>query len=95
MADLFGLDGTRLLDRLTLPAPYAARIASLRRLMDSLDFEVDLFTGLVRSRLAADPGYLAVQTIPASGPPWPRCSPPRSATSAASPPPRSWPAGPG
>jgi len=67
MADLFGLDGTRLLEGLSLPAPFAARIASLRRLMDSLDFEVDLFTGLVRSRLAGDPGYLAVQTIPGVG----------------------------
>ena len=70
MSDLFGLDGTRLLDGLDLPAPYAARIASLRRLMDSLDFEVDLFSGLVRGRLAGDPGYLAVQTIPGVGPIW-------------------------
>ena len=31
MSDLFGVDGTALLDRLRLPAPYAARIASLRR----------------------------------------------------------------
>jgi transposase len=68
MADLFGLRGTRLLDGLDLPAPFAARIASLRRLMDSLDFEVDLFAGLVRGRLAGDPGYLAVQTIPGVGP---------------------------
>ena len=43
MSDLFGPWGTELLDRLELPAPYAARIASLRRLMDDLDFEVDLF----------------------------------------------------
>src|SRR5207249_10508497 len=34
MSDLFGLGGTRLLDRLELPAPYAARIASLRRVME-------------------------------------------------------------
>jgi len=67
MADLFGLDGTRLLEGLTLPAPFAARIASLRRLIDSLDFEIDLFTGLLRSRLAGDPGYRAVQTIPGIG----------------------------
>ena len=42
MSDLFGAAGTELLDGLDLPAPHAARIASLRRLMDDLDFEVDL-----------------------------------------------------
>ena len=68
VSDLFGLGGTRLLDGVNLPAPYAARIASLRRLLDSLDFEIDLFAGLVRGRLAGDPGYLAVQTIPGVGP---------------------------
>jgi transposase len=68
MTDLFGLAGTALLDRLDLPAPYAARIASLRRVMDTLDFEIDVFAGLVRGRLAGDPGYAAVQTIPGVGP---------------------------
>ena len=68
VSDLFGLGGARLLDRVQLPAPYAARIASLRRMIESLDFEIDLFAGLVRGRLAGDPGYLAVQTIPGVGP---------------------------
>jgi transposase len=68
MSDLFGLAGTDLLDALELPSPYAARIASLRRLMEDLDFEIDLFSGLVRGRLARDPGYTAVQTIPGIGP---------------------------
>jgi transposase len=68
MSDLFGLEGTALLDRLELPAPYAARITSLRRVMDSLDFEIGVFAGLVRARLARDPGYTAVQTIPGIGP---------------------------
>lgn len=68
MSDLFGLEGTELLDRLDLPAPYAARIASLRRVMDTVDFEIDLFAGLVRGRLARDPGYAAVRTIPGIGP---------------------------
>ena len=48
MSDLFGIDGTALLDRLRLPSPHAARIASLRRLIDDLDFEIDLFTNLMR-----------------------------------------------
>jgi transposase len=68
MSDLFGIAGTDLLDRLALPAPYAARIASLRRLIENLDFEIDLFTGIVRGRLVRDPGYLAVQQIPGIGP---------------------------
>ena len=68
MSDLFGLAGTELLDRLDLPGPYAARIASLRRVMDGLDFEIDVFTRLARARLASDPGYAAVQTIPGIGP---------------------------
>jgi transposase len=72
MSDLFGVAGTALLDSLIerghLPKPYAARIASLRRIMDSLEFEIDVFEKLTRGRLAADPGYLAVQTIPGIGP---------------------------
>ncbi|RHW24026.1 IS110 family transposase [Nocardioides immobilis] len=68
MTDLFGVDGTALLDRLKLPAPYAARIASLRRLLEALEFEIDLFTNLVRGRLRTDPRYTAVQQIPGIGP---------------------------
>jgi transposase len=68
MSDLFGIRGTALLDRLELPAPYAARIGSLRRIMDDLDFEIDLFENLARARLRTDPGYTAVQQIPGIGP---------------------------
>jgi transposase len=68
MSDLFGTAGSAVLDRLELPAPYAARIASLRRVMDLLEFEIGVFAGLVRARLAADPGYCAVQQIPGIGP---------------------------
>lgn len=51
-----------------MPAPYNARIASLCRLVEALDFEIDLFAGLARGRLARDPGYTAVQQIPGIGP---------------------------
>jgi transposase len=68
MSDLFAPGRHELLDQLDLPAPYAARIASLRRVMDDLDFEIDVFTRLARARLAGDPGYIAVQTIPGIGP---------------------------
>jgi transposase len=68
MADLFGVAGRALLDELDLPGPYAARIGSLRRLMELLEFEIDVFAALVRARLATDVGYRAVQTIPGVGP---------------------------
>jgi transposase len=68
MSDLFGLAGTALLDGLNLPGPYAARIASLRRIMDTAEFEIGVFAGLARTRLAGEPGYTAVQTIPGIGP---------------------------
>jgi transposase len=68
MTDLFGVGGTALLDRVDLPTPYAARITSLRRVMDLLDFEIEVFTKLARNRLAKDPGYAAVQAIPGIGP---------------------------
>ena len=68
MSDLFADPGTRLLERLDLPAPYLARVGSLRRLIDDLDVEIDLFARLIRGRLAADPRYRAVQQIPGIGP---------------------------
>jgi transposase len=68
MTDLFGIEGVELLDRLDLAAPYAARVGSLRRLLNDLDFEIDLFARLARGRLANDPGYRAVQQIPGIGP---------------------------
>jgi len=68
MSDLWADPGSRLLEHLDLPAPYLARIGSLRRLIDDLDTEIDLFARLVRGRLVVDPGYRAVQTIPGIGP---------------------------
>jgi transposase len=68
MTDLFGVAGCDLLDRVRLPGVYRGRIDSLRRLMEQLEFEIDVFSGVVRGRLAADPGYVAVQTIPGIGP---------------------------
>jgi transposase len=68
MSDLFGVGGTELLDGLALPTVYSARIASLRRVIDLLDFEIDVFGTLTHGQLARDPGYTAVQTIPGIGP---------------------------
>ena len=35
MTDLFGVEGNLLLDKVTMPAPYKARIASLRRFIEA------------------------------------------------------------
>jgi len=49
MSDLFGLEGLALLERVTLPGVYRARVASLRRLIEALEFEIELFAGMARS----------------------------------------------
>ena len=67
-ADLFSVAGTRLLDRVELPTPYRARVDSLRRLIEAVEFEIDVFAGVVRGRLAADPGYQAILALPGVGP---------------------------
>jgi transposase len=68
MSDLFGLEGTELLDHLTVPAPYGARVQSLQRLIADLEDEIDLFARLARGKLVADPGYTAIQQLPGIGP---------------------------
>ena len=68
MSDLFGQAGNQLLDRLALPTAFQARVNSLRRLINTLDAEIELFSGMVRARLAGHPGYLAIQAIDGLGP---------------------------
>jgi transposase len=67
MADLFGPAGTALLDQVQLPAPYTARVNSLRRIIDGVSFEITLLTDRVAANLARDPGYRAIQAIPGIG----------------------------
>ncbi|WP_152204894.1 IS110 family RNA-guided transposase [Georgenia thermotolerans] len=68
MSDLFGAAGTRLLERLALPQVYADRVVSLRRVIETLEGEIDAFATAIHTRLAQDPAYAAVQTIPGIGP---------------------------
>ena len=68
MSDLFGLEGTELLERINLPGPYGVRVQSLQRLIEDLEDEIDLFARLTRGKLVADPGYAAVQRLPGIGP---------------------------
>jgi hypothetical protein len=64
MTDLFGVAGLELLTRVTAARGLRGLSDSLRRVMDTLEFEIDVFANLVRARLSTDPGYTAVQTIP-------------------------------
>jgi transposase len=50
-----------------LPAA-RARVNSALRLIETLDFEVELFTKLAAGRLRTHDGYRAIQTIPGIGP---------------------------
>jgi transposase len=68
VSDLFGVAGGKLLDGLDVPPVYQHRIESLRRLIGAFDVEIDQISKITRSRLRADPGYAAVQTIPGVGP---------------------------
>jgi transposase len=68
MSDLFGATGQQLLARVELTPAVRARVNSAMRLIDSLDFEVEVFTRLAGNRLRDDPGYHAVQQIHGVGP---------------------------
>jgi hypothetical protein len=63
VTDLFGAGGQQLLDELALDAPYAARVTSLRRLVDALTFEIDIVTGRTTAQLHGHPGWRAIQAI--------------------------------
>ena len=68
MSDLFGVAGTALLERVELAPAFRARVNSALRLIENLDFEVEVFTSLAAGRLREDPGYRAIQAIPGVGP---------------------------
>ena len=67
MTDLFGLEGNRLLDEVELAGRFRARIDSLRRVIEGLEFEIEVFGNRARRRLAGDPGYTAIGQIPGIG----------------------------
>jgi transposase len=68
VSDLFGAGGRRLLAEVPLPAAYAGRVSSLGRVIDGLDFEIDLYTRMLAARLGGHAGYTAVQAIDGVGP---------------------------
>jgi transposase len=65
---VFGTGGGLWLDRLVLPAPYAAKVASLRALIAVLDGQVTALGAEAASMLAADRGYAALRELPGIGP---------------------------
>jgi transposase len=68
MTDLFGAGGQRLLEGVVLPPAFRARVNSARRVIETLDFEIELFTNLVGSRLRGHSGYSTLQAISGVGP---------------------------
>jgi transposase len=67
-SDVFGAGGQRLLDNLQLDAPYAARVDSLRRLIDAFTFEIDVLAQRTAADLHDHRGYQAIQAIDGVGP---------------------------
>jgi transposase len=67
-SDVFGTGGGLWLDQLVLPAPYAAKVASLRALIAVLDGQVTALGAEAAVMLAGQPGYAAVRELPGIGP---------------------------
>ena len=55
VSDLSGVGGQQLLDDLELDAPFAARVTSLRRLIDAFTFEIDILTKRTSADLKTHP----------------------------------------
>jgi transposase len=67
-SDIFGVWGTRWLDELPLPQPYAWKVASLRQLIASLSDDISVLEQVTAGLLAGHDGYRAVQALPGIGP---------------------------
>ena len=68
MSDLFSPGGQHLLAATRLSVESRSRVDSALRLINNLDFEIELFAKLVTNRLREHPGYRAIQQIPGVGP---------------------------
>ncbi len=67
MSDLFGAGGQQLLARVELPPAFRARVGSATRVLECVDFEIEVFTKLLTGRLRGHRGYTAIQAIPGVG----------------------------
>jgi transposase len=68
VADIFGPVGARILDALVLPEPYAARVASQRRILEVLTVEITALEAETARRCKDNPQYRALLTIGGVGP---------------------------
>lgn len=68
VSDVFGVRGRALLAQAPLDTAYRARVDSLCRLIEALDFEIGIAGKRLGADLASDPGYRAIQAIPGVGP---------------------------
>jgi transposase len=68
VTDLFGVTGRAALDATPLGKPFASRVASLNRLIDVYDREINELDREIASQLRDDLGYRAIQAIPGVGP---------------------------
>jgi transposase len=68
VSDLFGVQGSMLLERAALSAAGRARVDSLLRLIDTFDTQIDQVAKTTARQLANHSGYTAVQTLPGVGP---------------------------
>jgi transposase len=67
MSALFGVGGQQLFKGVELPPACRARIGSAIRVLESLNFEVEVFTNLIIGRPRGERGYPAIQAIPGVG----------------------------
>jgi transposase len=67
-SDVFGRWGSKWLDALALPQPYAAKVASLRSLIAVLDGEITCLDAAAAGMLAGDRGDAAIRELPGIGP---------------------------
>jgi transposase len=67
-SDIFGAWGSRWLDELALPQPYAGKVASLRSLIGALSAEIAVLEEAIAELLRGHDGYHAIQALPGVGP---------------------------
>jgi transposase len=67
-SDLFTPAGRQAIGEAGLDSPFHARALSVLRLIEAFDFEIDVVTKRVTTKLKHVPGYLAIQAIPGVGP---------------------------
>ena len=68
IADVFGPVGTKMLDALVLPEPYASRLASQRRILSVLTSEITVVEVETANRLKDNREYQALLSIDGIGP---------------------------